>query len=83
MPFTVYVLYSQQFTRLYKGYTSELNSRLKQHNSAKVRSTKPYIPWSVVYTEEFEFKADAIKREKYFKTAAGRRFLKTKLKDLL
>ena len=83
MPFTVYVLYSQQFTRLYKGYTSELNSRLKQHNSAKVRSTKHYIPWSVVYTEEFEFKADAIKREKYFKTAAGRRFLKTKLKDLL
>jgi putative endonuclease len=33
----------------------------------------------MAYFEEFPTKAEAIKREKYFKTAAGRRYLKTKL----
>jgi hypothetical protein len=34
---------------------------------------------SVVYTEEWPTRLEARKREKYFKTAAGRRFLKNKL----
>lgn len=33
----------------------------------------------IVYTEKFENFSEARKREKYFKTAAGRRFLKSKL----
>jgi len=32
--------------------------------------------WKIIYFESFETLEDAIKREKYFKTAAGRRFLK-------
>ena len=34
----------------------------------------------VIYTEEFGTLEEARKREKYFKSAAGRRFLKTVLK---
>ena len=39
-------------------------------------SIRPYIPFKLVYFEEFETEKEAILREKYFKTAAGRRFLK-------
>ena len=45
-------------------------------------SIKPYIPFKLVYWEDFDSREDAIKREKYFKSAAGRKFLKTKLNDL-
>jgi putative endonuclease len=42
-------------------------------------SIRPYIPFKIVYTEEFETDKEAILREIYFKTSAGRRFLKKKL----
>ena len=75
-----YILYSKSFDRLYKGQTKNLKNRLKLHNSGFVKSTKPFIPWEVVYFEEFDSRLEAVKREKYYKTAAGRRFLKEKLK---
>jgi putative endonuclease len=37
---------------------------------------KPYIPFMIVYYEEFQTLSEAILREKYFETAAGRRFIK-------
>jgi len=42
-------------------------------------STRPYIPLVLVYFERFDNEQEAIAREKYFKTATGRRFLKKKL----
>jgi putative endonuclease len=42
-------------------------------------SIRFYIPFAMVYFETFETREEAIMREKYFKTAAGRRFLKSKL----
>ena len=43
------------------------------------RSNRKYAPFKIAYFEEFENEAEAIAREKYFKTAAGRRFIKNKL----
>lgn len=34
------------------------------------------MPWILVYFEKFDTQKDAITREKYLKSAAGRRFLK-------
>ena len=56
-----------------------LAKRLAEHNSGLTFSVRPYIPFEVVYYEAFETEAEAIVREKYFKSAAGRRFLKNKL----
>jgi putative endonuclease len=42
-------------------------------------SIRKYIPFEMVYFESFETRGEAIVREKYFKSAAGRRFLKSKL----
>ena len=59
--------------------TSNLEKRLKTHNSNSVKSTKPYSPWEYVHTEDFEFRMEARKREKYLKSAAGRRWRKNNL----
>ena len=53
--------------------------RLKEHNSGMTASIKPYTPFAIIYFEEFVTRTEAIKREKYFKSAAGRRYLKKKL----
>ncbi|WP_289031644.1 GIY-YIG nuclease family protein [uncultured Algoriphagus sp.] len=73
------VLKSKGFNYFYKGHCSNLKKRLKQHNSGMTRSTRPYIPFEIVYFEEFETLQEAIKRERYFKTSRGRKFLKEKL----
>lgn len=39
------------------------------------KSIKPYIPFEIVYFEEFKTLEEAIKREKYFKSSRGREFL--------
>ena len=53
--------------------TDDLENRLVIHNSSKVKSTKPYVPWRIVHTEEYNNKQEARVREKYLKSAAGRR----------
>jgi putative endonuclease len=72
----VYVLKSLSSGRFYKGFCHNLDNRLSEHNSGKTQSTRPFIPWIIAYYEEFEIIEDAIKRERYFKSSAGRRFLK-------
>ena len=79
----VYVLKSEVNGNLYKGYTQNLRQRVDQHNRGRTKSTKAFVPWTLVYWEEFIDPNDARKREKYLKTAAGQRFIKKVLSDLL
>ena len=74
--FYVYVLISTSSCRLYKGFCSDLKRRLAEHNAGKTQSTKPFIPWEIAYYEKFNSFTEAIIREKFFKTSAGRKFLK-------
>jgi len=77
--FYAYVLRSLSADFYYKGHCKDLDDRLKQHNSGMTRSIRTYIPFEIIYFEEFESLEDAVKREKYFKSAVGRRFLKAKI----
>lgn len=61
--FTVYILQSLKNSRYYIGHTSNISNRLKRHNAGLVKSTKWFTPWKVVYTEEYETKSEACKRE--------------------
>ena len=79
MSFYAYVLFSESHHRHYKGHCENLENRLKEHNAGKTKSNKAFRPWKLVYFEEFQTREEAICREKYFKTAAGRKFLKNKL----
>jgi putative endonuclease len=77
--FYAYVLKSVNYDFYYKGHCENLNKRLVQHNSGMTESIRSYIPFKLIYFEEFANRKEAIEREKYFKSAAGRRFLLKKL----
>ena len=74
--FTVYVLYSPSFKKIYIGYTSDLANRLDSHNIfAKKGYTVKFRPWELVYSEEYNTKTEAVRREKQLKSAKGREFI--------
>ena len=75
--FTVYVLHSQSFDKIYIGFTSDIEKRLFAHNHISNKGwTKSFKPWKVVYTEEFAKKEDAMLRESQLKTSKGREFIR-------
>ncbi len=77
MNFYVYVLRSLKVERYYIGQTEDLADRLRRHNGGRVRSTKAYRPWSIVYFEKYETRAAAVRREQELKDLKGTaRFLK-------
>ena len=49
--------------RFYIGNTADLDKRLKEHNAGRTKSTKAYVPWKVIYTENYETKSQAVRRE--------------------
>ena len=77
----IYVLYSLKDHKLYKGYTSNLENRLKKHNSGGSKSTAKRKPFVLIHIEQFENKTDALKRELYLKTLEGGSELKRYLID--
>jgi putative endonuclease len=77
--FFVYIIESEKDGRLYKGMTSDIQNRLKEHNTGKQKSTKAYRPWKLLYLEEFSSRVEARNREKYFKSGVGREYLNEKL----
>jgi putative endonuclease len=74
-----YVLKSSKDNKLYIGYTTDSKSRLKEHNNGPSKSTLTRKPFVLVYYEACLNKYKALRREKYFKTGFGRRFLKDRI----
>jgi putative endonuclease len=79
MMFYTYVLLSKKDGQHYIGHAENLQKRLEEHNAGKNTSTKYRRPFELVYYEACKNKYAAIKREKYFKTGFGRRYLKDRL----
>jgi putative endonuclease len=80
MSFHVYVLHSGQYDKIYIGYTSDLESRLNSRNELATKGwTVKFRPWSLVHTETFETKAEAMGREKQLKSARGREFIRKEI----
>jgi putative endonuclease len=75
--FYVYAVKSLKRNYIYVGLTSDLKRRLSEHNNGKNKTTKPYKPFILIYSETFETRAEARGREKYFKGGSGKEFLKT------
>ena len=73
--FYVYALYSSKFNKIYVGQTCDLENRLIEHNSGLSFYTKRFIPWKIIYTEEFETRREALTREKQLKSQKGREFI--------
>jgi len=79
----VYILYSQNLNKLYKGSTRNLRKRIKEHNSGKVISTKSESSWKLIYYEAFINKTDALREEKFLKSGRGKKRIKYLLKNYL
>jgi putative endonuclease len=69
--------------KLYKGYTKDLQERLTFHRRGKVKSTKNYLPVSLIHYECYLKQSDALRREKFLKTTEGRRLLRSQIRDIL
>ena len=71
MPFYSYIIQSITTGRKYYGSCENIEKRLLQHNSGRVKSTKAYIPYILLYSEEYSTRSEAFARERYFKTLEG------------
>lgn len=79
MSHTTYILISKIANKTYVGHTDNLNRRLLEHNKGKGVFSRRYATWKVLYKETFSTEVESIKREKYFKSAAGRRWMSKNL----
>ena len=68
---------SEKVDKTYVRMTNDIERRLKEHNSGKSIYTKKYISWKLVYEEELTNRNEAREKEKYFKSASGRRRIKS------
>ncbi|HAL50250.1 TPA: excinuclease ABC subunit C [Candidatus Uhrbacteria bacterium] len=82
MFYYVYVLQCSD-RKFYIGYSSDLRNRIKTHKAGNVKSTKGRLPVNLIFYESFLHRMDAKRREKYFKTTAGKRALKLMLKKYM
>ena len=62
-----YIIYSQQLDKYYVGHTSNLDERLKKHNTNHKGFTGKANDWAVVYTEIYSTKELAYAREREVK----------------
>jgi len=72
MKYFVYML-ENNTGRHYIGITTDLTRRLSEHNNGGTKSTRPFGPWKKIYSEEFETRSEACKREWYLKNSPGRK----------
>ena len=76
MPFYTYILISDEGYH-YTGYTADLLLRLERHHLKTTHYTKKGTNWTLIYSEEFETRSEAMKPEKWLKSGVGREWAKT------
>lgn len=74
----VYVIRSNKDGRFYVGMSQNVEIRILEHNSGRVKSTKGYVPWRIFFHEAFPDRESARKREKYLKSGFGKKWIKEK-----
>jgi putative endonuclease len=78
---TVYLLQSELDGTNYVGMTENLLRRIEEHNQGKSKFTAGHRPWKLVYSETApDFSSGRVK-EKYFKSAAGKKYIQKKLSE--
>lgn len=79
--FYIYIIHSQKLNKIYKGFSTDLKTRISHHNNGKVKSTKSGKPWKLIYYEAFIEKTDALREEIFLKSGKGRERIKYLLED--
>ena len=71
-----YILISEDGKKIYTGHTVDLQKRLQEHNTGKVKSSKKYRPYEILKIGAFETLKEAKERELYYKNYRGRQRIK-------
>ena len=74
--YTIYALSSTTRNYIYVGLTGDLEKRMAYHNGGFEKTTKPYRPFTLLYTEQAATRQEARAREKYWKSGTGKEQLK-------
>ena len=69
--FYVYILRSEKSGSFYKGQTSDLSRRIKEHNNGEEKSTSRYVPWVLIWHTTVESRSEALALEKKLKNITG------------
>ncbi|NQV76185.1 MAG: GIY-YIG nuclease family protein [Bacteroidetes bacterium] len=77
----VYVLSSLTRSYIYVGLTDNIERRINEHNKGYNKTTKPYRPFQLIFTEQFSTRIEARAREKHLKSGIGKEFLKNLLRS--
>lgn len=68
----------------YIGYASDLRKRLADHeNGNGCRTTSLKSGWDLIYYEAYKEKLDALGRERFLKSGAGREHIRKQLRCYL
>lgn len=69
-----YILLSEKSHIFYFGSTNDLKQRMNLHNSGRVKSTRPHLPWNLVWYGSFNTEKEARDFELYLKSGSGKAF---------
>lgn len=76
----IYILENQNDKGWYIGYTSDLKQRIETHQAGQGgQTTSRKDNWKLIYCEGYLNKEDALGRERFLKSGAGRRFIKKQI----
>lgn len=70
--FYIYVLQSTKTGRRYLGSCDNLDERIRRHNLGHSKATCHGIPWTLMHSESFSSRAEATRKERFYKTGRGR-----------
>ena len=73
--FYVYIIYSLAVDKYYVGQTENIEERLISHNSGISKYTSISNDWILVYTELFESRNEAVRRETEIKRKKSRKYI--------
>ena len=77
------MLYSESDSGLYIGYTANLRRRLSEHQTGAALATSYRGPWRLIYYEAYVEMDDALGREEFLKSGAGRKHLQKQCRHFL
>ena len=80
MFYYTYVIRSINRNYIYVGLTNNIGRRVNQHQNGKEKTTAPYRPFDLLFTEQFNSRIDARNREKYLKSGIGKEWIKNNFK---
>ena len=70
--FHCYVPRSLKTDRRYAGSCKDLSTGVRRDNSAESKVTRHGVPWTLIRSESFATRREALVRERFYKTGKGR-----------